>query len=437
MSDSKIAYLTPLKIPIDAECTIPGSKSYTNRALILSALSRGTTLLSGFSTAGDCMVLLSILQQLGVKTEIESGVLKVTGTGGSFKPFSGTLDVRDSGTAMRFLISIASVIPGEIVLTGSARMNERPVANLVDTLITLGADISYLGNTGFPPLNIKGGKLQGKMVHINASLSSQYISSLLMIAPLLGNDITIVSTGDNSSSTYIEMTIDTMRKFGVFVESSTAETGQINYFINGAQFYNGIMFEIEPDASSASYLFALAAITGSRICVNNLSFSSQQGDIRILKILENLGCEIVTGKSIGYSGIKGCQSLNPFEVDLKETPDLALTLAIVAIFTNGKSVLKGLRNLEIKESRRLSALQTELTKIGIKTKAGADEIEITGGKAKGALINTYNDHRMAMAFAIAGAKIPGIQIENPSVVSKSFPGFWELLRTIGMKIRMG
>jgi 3-phosphoshikimate 1-carboxyvinyltransferase len=423
-----IAQIFPLSGPIEAQLSVPGSKSFTNRALIIASLTNGTSTLPGYSNSNDSLLLIKILRQFGIDISVEKDLLTIKGNAGKFKEFHGKIAVEDAGTVMRFLTALCCIIPGEVILEGSSRMHQRPIKGLVDALIQLGADITYLGADGYPPVRIKGGNLQSDKVEMDASHSSQFISALLMIAPLLNSGLEIAPEGEIASAPYIEMTISTMKQFGVIIEANSGK-----YNIKAGSWYTSTNYIIEEDASSASYFFALAAITQSTIRVNNISSSSLQGDVKFAELLEQMGCKITRGEN--YIEVTGGKELNGIRADMKNMQDVAQTLAVVAAFANGDTTITGVKNLEIKETQRLTALQKELLRMGIKSTIGADHIMIRGGQPHGALIRTSNDHRMAMAFAIAGAKIPGMQIESPEVVSKSFPEFWQKLSETGIKIQ--
>lgn len=422
-----MAHIHPLPEPIKVQVDLPGSKSYTNRALIIASLAQGTSILSGCSDSNDSSILIRCLQALGIEITRNENTITIKGNGGKFKEFNDRINVEDAGTAMRFLTALCCLIPGEIVLEGSSRMNKRPIKGLVDALLQLGADIAYLGEIGYAPLKIKEGRLHGGKVKIDASLSSQFISALLMVAPALGDGIELLSDLEIPSAPYINMTIATMKDFEVKVGQ---ESGK--YIIDGNSTYAPTNYAIEVDASSASYFFALAAITQSAIRVNNLSASSLQGDVKFIDLLEEMGCKVY--KTENHIEITGPEELNSITADMKNMQDVAQTMAVVAAFAKGTTILKGLKNLELKETKRLTALQKELTKMGIECHTDGEQIRIIGGTPKGAFIHTYNDHRMAMAFTIAGTRIKDLQIESREVVGKSFPSFWETLKGIGVKI---
>lgn len=381
------------------EVMIPGSKSLTNRALIMASLADGTSVIKGYSKSDDSLVLIKALRKLGVVI-VESGDrLKIIGNAGQFKVFNGRLDVGNAGTAMRFLTSLVTLVPGRVVVKGSKRMRERPIKELISALA-----------------RIKTGK-----VSVKGSISSQFISSFLMIAPVLEKGLVIKIINRLVSKSYVDMTIDLLNKFGVKVVNYKYK----KFVIGKNQKLKPVVYEVEGDATAASYFWAVAAVTGSKIKVKNINSQSKQGDLKFLEILKNMGCLIEKNTKEKWITVKGPLLLKAVNVDMESMPDSAQTLAVVAAFAKGKTKITGLSTLKIKETDRLTALKNELKKIGIKSKITNDSITVHGGKPHGAVIKTYNDHRMAMAFAVAKAKIPGLIIKNPEVVKKSFPDFWE------------
>lgn len=420
------ARVYPLTHPIKADIVVPGSKSYTNRALIIASLANGKSTLSGCSNSNDSLILVKSLQQLGIDIIRDENKITITGNGGKFKEFHGTINIGDAGTAMRFVTALCCLVPGEITLEGSARMHERPIKGLVDALLLLGANIEYVGEFGYAPLKIKRGKLHGGKVTIDSSLSSQFLSALLMIAPMLDSPLEIILNGAITSAPYVDMTISAMQHFGASV---TNETNRYSVYNSP---YMPADYIVEGDVSSASYFFALAAITQSTIRVNSISALSQQGDVRFVDLLEQMGCMVK--KSENYIEVTGPKELQSIHADMKDMQDAAQTLAVVAAFAKGTTVMKGLKNLQLKETKRLTALQKELTKMSIECSTDGEQLIIQSGNPKETFIHTYNDHRMAMAFAIAGTHIDDLKIESPEVANKSYPDFWETLRKIGVRI---
>lgn len=378
--------------------TIPGSKSLTNRALILAALADGKSVIKNFSKCNDSQVMIKALKKLKIEIIEKDNQLIVIGNGGKFKTFNGFLDVGEAGTTYRFLTALTVLIPGKVSFIGSKRLMERPIDELKKAL-----------------LQLKKGK-----VSIKGGISSQFISALLMIAPVLPLGLIINIEGNLVSKSYIDMTIDILKKFGVKVLNK-----KYKQLIVKHQKIKPIEYTVEADASGASYFFAIAAVTGKTIRVIDLNPLSKQGDIKFPDLLEKMGCLVKKNTKNSWIEVKGRKNLKAIEVDMNLMPDTAPTLAVVASFIKGKTKITGLSTLKNKESDRLQALKNELNKIGIRTIITDNSITIFGGNPKQAEIETYNDHRIAMAFAVAKSRIPEIKIKNPDVVKKSFPDFWE------------
>ncbi|MDI6778767.1 MAG: 3-phosphoshikimate 1-carboxyvinyltransferase [Bacteroidota bacterium] len=404
-----------MKAPDFGVVTVPASKSYTNRALIISTLADGVSRIRNSSTADDSRLMIEALRKFGIVIEEMEIELVVHGKGGKMNSPETEIYVGNAGTTMRFLVGFAALANGVTVLTGDNRMNERPISGLTKALNQLGVDIE--SNNGYPPLNIYGGKIKGGAINIEANVSSQFISSVLMIAPYAESDITLKLTGKVYSKPYIEMTLDVMRAFDVEVEQADNV-----YFVRSEHRYKPCNYTIENDASSASYFFGAAATTGGKIKVANLSSNSKQADIKFLDVLKKMGCEVISEPDgITVIGNK----LIGVDVDMSDMPDVVPTLAVVAVFAEGKTTIRNVAHLRYKESDRLNALATELRKLGAQVIELDDGLEITSGKLSGSEIETYNDHRIAMSFAIAGLRVPNISILNPACVKKSFPDFWE------------
>jgi 3-phosphoshikimate 1-carboxyvinyltransferase len=425
---SNSAEIIPLRHPVQARTTVPGSKSITNRAMVAAALADGVTTLHGASDANDSLIMAGLLHTLGTEIETIGNRLAIKGNCGKFKPFSGTLNAHDAGTVMRFLCALCCMVPGEIIFEGSDRMQQRPIGGLTEALRHLGAEITYLKKEGFPPLKINGGKIKGGKTRLNASQSSQFVSALLMIAPLLEGSSEIICDGEIASPPYIKMTLSVLESFGIIIR----DISKGHYLIEGNSHYAPAEYFVEGDASSASYLFAVAALTGSTVEVTNLPPLSLQSDSAFAGLLAGMGCRVSKDKTIT---VTGCDTLKPITADLSAMPDIAQTLAVVAAFAEGESILTGLKTLQFKETERITALKNELGKMGIACEATADSLRIKGGKPAGAQIQTYGDHRMAMAFAVAGTKIPGVFIQDPGVVKKSFPRFWNVLSEMGITVK--
>jgi 3-phosphoshikimate 1-carboxyvinyltransferase len=413
---------------------VVGSKSYTNRALILAALASGTSRLSAASMSADSEAMVAALQLLGVaieETQTPQGtVLTVEGTGGAFLPYKGEINVGPAGTTMRFLTALCAGIPGiDVVLSGTPRMHVRPIHELVAALRSLGADIEYLGNPGCAPLRIRSkSHLKGGTVSMNGTVSSQFISALLLTAPLNTNSLTIEIEGEQISRSYIDMTLQSIRDFGVTITNDSYK----RYSYTVGQRYVPRTIAIEGDASGASYLWGLAAVSQGKVTARNINPQSAQGDIHFPEALMRMGCSI--SSDANSITVEGAKALRGIEIDMSNMPDVAQTLAVIAAFAQGKTIMRGLSTLPSKETDRIAALHTELAKVGISSETGPDYLVVHGGVPHGARISTYEDHRMAMSFAIMAAKVQGMEIEEPMVVLKSFPNFWEVLASSGIGV---
>jgi 3-phosphoshikimate 1-carboxyvinyltransferase len=428
----KVISLTPPTGRIESTVEVLGSKSYTNRSLIIAALATGTSTLSSASISTDSEAMIAALRLLGVSIEEEAGplgtTLTVEGTGGALTPYHGEINVGPAGTTMRFLTALCAGIPGiDVVLSGSERMHARPIKELVTALRSLGAEIDYLGTEGCPPLRIRTRThLKGGTIAMNGTVSSQFISAILLTAPLNTRKLVVEIEGEQISKSYIDMTLQSLRDFGVTVTNESYK----RYTSAAGQSYAARTMSIEGDASGASYLWGLAALSQGRMTVGNINPRSAQGDIHFPEVLMRMGCSVSSdARSITVLGPK---VLKPIEIDMSDMPDVAQTLAVIASSAQGQTVMHGLRTLRVKETDRISALHDELAKLGIVSEAGADFLVVHGGSPHGARIKTYDDHRMAMSFAMLAARIPDMEIEEPHVVDKSFPTFWETLRATGI-----
>jgi 3-phosphoshikimate 1-carboxyvinyltransferase len=414
--------LTPLSQPVQAKITIPGSKSYTNRALLIAALTPQPVKLINPLISDDTRAMVTCLQQLGIEVTSHQDNITVIGDISAVKDQDYEIDTDLSGTTIRFLLALCTVIPGRQTLRGKAELNKRPIGDLVDGLQHLGAKVEYLDQAGYPPLLITSSTLNSGVLKISGEQSSQYLSAILMVAPLIDGGLTIEVQGKLNSKPFVGMTIDTMKHFGVEVTES--------YVVRAGQKYSGSEYVVEGDVSSASYFAAIAALTGSTLTLKNLNPQSLQADMGFLKILESMGNEVTPGQDeITISG----HSIKAVEVDMRDCPDQAQTLAVLAAFANGTTTITGVQSLRVKETERIVALEQELKKMGIKTSSTNGTLVIEGGQPQPASIATYGDHRMAMAFAVAGSKLAGMQIEDPAVVAKTFPDFWNKLASIGIE----
>ena len=406
---------------LDATVRIPGSKSYTQRAMVIAALAEGESRLGDVLIAEDTDLLAGALGALGANIRRDGRDMIVAGTGGRITHPSREVHLGNNGTAMRLLAGMASLGKGRTILRGDERLCERPMKPLLDALRDLGALSQTDGGLGFPPVTILGGGIRGGKTVLRDIESSQYVSSLLIAAPFAAGDVTLVLEGKIPSLPYVALTIETMGEFGVRV----IQEGPGRYVVPSGQRYRAREYSIEGDASSASYFFAAALLKG-RICVENINPQTRQGDIRFLDILEQLGSRVQRGDGrISVTG--GRMTPEEMTFDMGAMPDMVPTLAVLSAMRPGRTFIRNVAHLRLKESDRLAVLLKELGRTGIVVKELADGLAITGGDPQGSLIQTYNDHRIAMAFAVLGLAVPGMRIAGEECVGKSFPGFWETM----------
>lgn len=416
--------LSPVSGPVHASVRLPGSKSITNRALLLAALADGESLLRDPLHSEDTFYMVGALRELGVSVqETPERDFRVTGAGGLLDIPKGPLFIGNSGTTMRFLTAAACLAPpgADVILDGVARMRERPIRDLVGALLTLGVEAECLNGHGCPPVRVRGGGMTGGRCRLRGDVSSQFLTALLQAAPYAQTDVEIEIIGALISKPYVAITQAVMASFGVTMENDSYR------FLRVAcgQRYQGQEHAVEADASNASYFLAAAAVTGGRVMLTNLGTSSIQGDIRFVDVLERMGC-VVTHDPETIT-LTGPSQLKGIEADMEAIPDTAQTLAVVAAFADGPSYLTGLASLRVKETDRVRAVARELPKLGVRVEEGPDTWIIhppAGGRYTGGAVDTYDDHRMAMSFAIAGLRVPGVVIVNPGCVAKTFPDFW-------------
>ncbi|MGC8764604.1 MAG: 3-phosphoshikimate 1-carboxyvinyltransferase [Brevinematia bacterium] len=410
------------KKKVKAELTLPGSKSITNRCLVISALARGKTELSNVLFSDDTFYMMKVLKDLGLKIDVDEDKRRVVIEGGMLPHGEHSFFVGNAGTTMRFLSSYLSLGGGSFLLDGDERMRERPIQDLLDVLNKLGVNIFSVKGNGCPPVRINSKGIKGGRAKLSGKNSSQYLSSVLMSAPYAVGDVILCVDGEITSRPYAEMTLNIMKEFGVSVKNS----GFKEFAVTPSEYISLSSYYIEPDASTASYFLAATAILSGEIKIRGLGKNSIQGDTNFIKILEMMGCEIDVGED--FIKLVSDGNLDGIEIDMNDVPDLVPTLAIIALFARTPTKIFNVANLRIKESDRLKALSNEIKKIGGKVNEFDDGLEIYPEICyNSSLISTYNDHRIAMAFSIAGLKIGGIEIDNPGCVSKSFPEFFNFL----------
>ena len=415
---------------VNGEVTIPGSKSLSNRILLLATLAEGKTEVSNLLDSDDINFMLSALKKMGVNFELSSdkSLCTVEGLGGPIDLASESIELflGNAGTAMRPLTAALCLGQGQFTLTGEPRMFERPIGHLVNALRQAGAEIEYLQDEGFPPLKIHSKGLQGGRIEIQGSISSQFLTALLMAAPLSKGDMEIVVVDELVSKPYIEITLHLMKIFGVEVENNNFES----FKVKGGQIYQSpgrIM--VEGDASSASYFLAAAAIKGGTIKVNGVGTSSIQGDVKFADVLEMMGAN-VEWKEESIT-VTNTGKLKAIDVDLNHIPDAAMTIAAAALFAKGTTTIRNIYNWRVKETDRLSAMATELRKVGATIEEGEDYIVIEPPtEISSATIDTYDDHRMAMCLSLAAMGKSAITINDPGCTAKTFPTYFDLFDSI-------
>ncbi len=417
--------IAPASGPLNAIVEVPGSKSITNRALLCAALAEGTSALERPLRSDDTDAMSSGLAALGVDVVTGGTRWRVDGVGGRLRGPTGPIDARASGTTARFLCAAAALADGPVVIDGSPRMRERPIDDLLRALESLEVRCEELGVNGCPPVRIHGGTLAGGRASIDASRSSQFVSALLLTAPCAPGPVELALEGPIVSRPYLDLTLRVMEGFGARAGWRGEETLAVE-----PTGYRATSFTVEPDATAATYPFAAAAIAGGRVRVEGVPTHSAQGDFAFLELLETMGCAVRReGDAVEVSRDTG--PLRGIDADLNAVPDTVLTLAVVALFAESPTRIRNVGNLRIKETDRLAALERELGRLGADARAGDDWLEVHPGPLHGASIDTYDDHRMAMAFALAGLGIPGVEIRDPGCVAKTWPGYFDAMPCLG------
>jgi len=413
---------------------VPGSKSISHRMMICAALSNGRSKIRNLLQSQDLTLTAKALSAMGAGiTQLGPNLVAVQGFNGRPTPHETPIYLGNSGTSMRLIAGIAALGQTVYTLTGDTRMCERPMVELLDALNGIQVKAWSKNPGGTPPVCIKGIGRQGGYTQIDCSKSSQYLSSLLMIGALMEQGLIITLPTSPVSVPYIDLTIDVMNQFHVTAHRISDQ----EYKVPGNQCYVAGEYVVEPDLSNAGYFWAAGAITGSEIGVDNIQKTSLQGDLKQILILEKMGCSLnisknsvaVKGKPINGSPLNG-PHLKGVDVDMSDTPDAVPAIAVVAAFAKGTTRIANIGHLRVKECDRIEAVSSQLIKMGITVTQGNDWLEIVGGTPKGAFIETFNDHRIAMAFSVAGLLVEGMVIENPTCVEKSFPGFWDIFEAL-------
>ncbi len=427
-SDNPVALPIEPRGPLDVTVKVPGSKSLTNRALVCAALANGESHLFGGLESEDTEVMRGSLVAMGVHVDSEHDPWLVGGRGGELMSPPAPLFTANSGTSARFLTAAACLAEGPVVVDGGPRMRQRPIQDLVDALTALGADARIQGQDGCPPVELRGGGLRGGEVEIDASRSSQYVSAVMLAAPYAADDVVLRFVDDVIvSRPYVDLTLDVMKAFGARA-AWLDEPGREGIRVRAGSGYQARRYRIEPDASAATYPFCAAAIAGGRVRIDNIPDRSHQSDFEILALLERMGCRVIRdGSSVTVEGPEnGLKSLG--EVDMNHMSDAALTYAVLCLFADGPTTITNVAHIRIKETDRLAALETELRRLGARAEATESALHIRPGPLHGAEIETYDDHRMAMAFSLAGLRVPGVVIKDPDCVGKTWPGYFEVLK---------
>ena len=418
--------IQPIRKPLEATITVPGSKSYTNRALLVAALARGASTITGALFSDDTRYMCTALRKLGVEIDADEKqtTFDVHGNGGDIPVSSAELYIGNSGTTSRSLTAYVSLGRGKFVIDGDAPMRHgRPIADLLEALTQIGVSARSQFDNGHLPVIVEANELAGGKTRLDVSKSSQFLTALLLIAPYAKNDVEIEVIGDREMP-YIDITLAVMEAFGVQVVSE----GYKYFRIEGGQRYQPRIYNIEPDASNASYFFAAAALTGGRVTIRHLSLDSVQGDVQFVRILEQMGSQVTVSDS-GIT-VTGPRQLKGVDADMRTISDTSLTLAAIAPFADSKVTIRNIEHTRWQETDRIHAMVTELRKLSVPVVEHQDGLEISPAPITPAAIDTYEDHRMAMAFSLVGLKANGIRINDPDCVSKTFPNYFEVLEQL-------
>jgi 3-phosphoshikimate 1-carboxyvinyltransferase len=418
--------IIPIPHALHASVHVPGSKSMTNRALLIAALTNGKTRLVNALFSDDTQIFAGALRALGFDIQLDPAqiVMNITGLGGQIPAEHARLYCGNAGTAARFLTALLTLGHGEYVLDGDARMRERPIGDLASALAQLGAHLE-IPPSNCPPVKIIASGLPGGLTEIAGDISSQFLSALLMVSPYAQQCVELQVTTELNSKPYVDLTLAVMHDFGVEVEIKGFE----RFVIHPARYKSPGSYPIESDASAASYFFAAPAVCNGTVRVANISRRSRQGDIAFLDILQKMGCTVDEGAD--YIEVTGSGALRGMEADLRDIPDIAQTLAAIAPFASTPTTIRGIESARTKETDRVSATCTELARLGVRVDEHADGMTIYPcNSIRPEAIRTYNDHRMAMAFSLIGLRVPGLTIENIGCVSKTFPDYFDVLETM-------
>jgi 3-phosphoshikimate 1-carboxyvinyltransferase len=408
--------------PLDATATPPGSKSETNRALVCAALAEGTSTIRRALLADDTEAMVSCLRGLGIDIARSGDTVVVQGCAGRVRPAGTPLDARLSGTTARFLAPVAALGPDPVELTGDDGLRARPMGDLVEALRTIGAGVDELGSPGHLPLRFGDPPLRGGRVDLPGDTSSQFLSGLLLAGPLMPAGLEVSTSTPLVSVPYVELTLDVMERFGAVVEGTPATVLSV-----ARSGYRACDLQIEADASAASYFMAAPVIAGGRVRVSGVGSDSRQGDAVFADVLRSMGAAVTQGPDWTEVSSGG---LNGVDVDLRDASDIAQTLAVVAAVASGRTRVRGIGFIRAKETDRISAVVRELRRVGIDAVEEEDGFTVEGGRPHGAVVRTYGDHRMAMSFALLSLCTPGIVIEDPDCVDKTYPDYFAQLASL-------
>ncbi|RXZ79373.1 3-phosphoshikimate 1-carboxyvinyltransferase [Paenibacillaceae bacterium] len=421
--------ISPSATAIDGTLTAPGSKSMTNRALLIAALAEGTSRIAGLLRSDDAYWCIESLRRLGIRIDVNDDEATVYGAAGNWPVQESELYVGAAGTVARFLPPLLAAGEGRWKLTGSRRMNERPLKPLLDRLVGQGADIAYEGEAGYLPFTLHGQRLQGGEVTIPGTVSSQFASGLLLAAPYARQQLTLRLEGETVQRDYIAMTLQMMGKFGIAADISA--DGQS--FTVPSGIYQAQSLRLEPDISTCCYFWALAALANGRIRVEGVNPATLQPDLELLNVLEQMGCIVTRGTD--WVEVQGTAQLKGgFTVDMQRWSDQTLTLAVLAVYADGPITMRGAAHIRHHECDRLAAIAAELRKLGIEAVEYEDGLTVNPGQPQPALLDPHDDHRMAMALSLLGVKTSGIRVANPGCVSKTCPDYYERLAALGIAV---
>lgn len=417
--------IEPFLSPIDADVVVPGSKSITNRALVLASLAQGTSTLRGALVADDTEAMAAAMRSLGAEIDLDPVLTTVVGCGGRWQPGPATIDARLSGTTARFVLPLLTLGDGPYVLDGEQPLRDRPMGPTIEALRRLGADLDDSRSPGHLPVVVSGASVRGAGIAVDGETSSQFASGLLLAGASMPGGVTVDLTGSVVSRPYLDMTIEVLRSFGV----EAGAEGDRRLWVRPGP-VQATDYRVEPDASTASYFLAAAVIAGGRVRVEGLGSESLQGDVALAEVLGQMGAEVTIADD--FVEVRGTGRIDGVDVDLTDLPDMSQTVAAVAVFASGPTTVRGVEVIRGHETDRIRATVTEMNRCGISAEEFSDGFTIHPGTPQPTVVQTYRDHRMAMSFSLLGLRAPGIQIADPGCVAKTFPGYFAALERLRM-----